>query len=60
VTLGNTQTSSGTVVNPETPKPETSVAPVNPLATKGKRVGEVRKNKAGVKYRWSGKNWVLI
>lgn len=60
VALGNTQTSSGTVVNPETPKPETSVAPINPLATKGKRVGEVRKNKAGVKYRWSGKNWVLI
>jgi hypothetical protein len=60
VAAANVAVESGTIVAPEPPAPPASVAPINPLATPGKKVGEVRKNKAGVKYRWNGKKWGLI
>jgi hypothetical protein len=40
-----------------TAPPATPTSPANPLATPGKKVGEIRKNTAGVKYRWNGKKW---
>jgi hypothetical protein len=51
------------VVTPPIISPTTPDKPINsknPLATSGKKVGEIRKNAAGVKYRWNGKSWRTI
>jgi len=62
------KTSAATVVAPADPAtveatitpPVAPTSPANPLATPGKKVGEIRKNAAGVKYRWNGKKWKTI
>lgn len=43
-----------------TAPPATPTSPANPLSTPGKKVGEIRKNTAGVKYRWNGKKWKTV
>ena len=48
------------VVEATTAPPATPTSPANPLSTPGKRVGDIRKNAAGVKYRWNGKKWRAI
>jgi hypothetical protein len=55
-------TTTTTEVPVPTPTPTTapSTTPVNPMSTPGKKVGEIRKNAAGVKYRWNGKKWSSI
>ena len=48
-------------VTPKVPKvpkvPNAGYLAKHPLATPGKKIGEIRKNPAGVKYKWNGKNW---
>jgi len=52
-----TATPEVTPIAPSAPKAESK----NPIiGTPGKKVGEIRKNKAGVKYRWNGKKWILV
>ena len=47
-------------VQASTAPPATPTSPANPLSTPGKKVGEIRKNTAGVKYRWNGKKWRTV
>jgi len=55
-----TTTTTEVPVSTPTPISASSTTPVNPMSTPGKKVGEIRKNAAGVKYRWNGKKWSSI